>query len=525
MYYKILRIGSVDMNKYIKLKESTKINKPDTDFSKNLFYSVYSLTGEEKIVYGKVLEGEEGEIDQISIMSEEMLDMDNKYFDNKTTDYHPYFCEFSIDSSKKLDKTTKKILKSSIGKWLKMRIIGEQFSDGDAYSLQGELIFSASPIIRVGCYLTFDFSNYEESFSEISFYKMMKKNNLWNIVDGYSENETKVIKERFKSITNEIVGLQGFVYNVGQGNCISIDFQNDEGIKSIFCDIGESMAPKDVAEEQFYIEKNSKKISKVDPSIILLSHWDLDHILGVHLLSEKVFIDIDKQKETTYWIAPNLKMLSKEKISVSSARLCAYLVKNKVILMFGNGVSESLDETKKLVSVLESKDKKIKIYQGTGRDTANGIRNNIGLILSIEVDTNNNKSQKMTQRLLFTGDCEYAQMHSEIFREKYDFLVTAHHGSKYAVLNESSDMNCCVDAQGHARAIISTGVNRYHHPEAEHINALIANGFEINFTIGYQWIEFDISDKRALEIKHYPNKKQREKINSEQLNKLEIKNF
>lgn len=57
MYYKILRIGSVDMNKYIKLKESKKINKPDTDFSKNLFYSVYSLTGEEKIVYGKVLEG------------------------------------------------------------------------------------------------------------------------------------------------------------------------------------------------------------------------------------------------------------------------------------------------------------------------------------------------------------------------------------------------------------------------------------------------------------------------------------
>ena len=504
------------MNKYIKLKKFKENNKLNTNFSKKLFDSVYSLTGKEKIVYGKILEGEEGEIDQISIMSENMLILDNQYFDGIIEDYHPYFCEFSLDNYRKLDKTTKKILKSSVGKWIKMCLIGDQFSNGDAYSLHGELIFSASPIIRVGCYLTFDFSNYEELFSEISFYKKMNRSNLWNVVDGYSENKNEVIKERFESITNEIVGLQGFVYNVGQGNCISIDFRNEEGIKSIFCDIGESMAPKDAAEERFYIERNSKKINKVDPSIILLSHWDLDHILGVHSLSEKVFIDIDKQKETTYWIAPNLKMLSKEKISASSARLCAYLVKNKVILMFGNGASESLDETKELVSVLESKDKKIKLYQGTGRDTANGIRNNIGLILSIEVDTTNNKSQKMTQRLLFAGDCEYAQMHSEIFREKYDFLVTAHHGSKYAVLNESSDMNCCVDAQGHARAIISTGVNRYHHPETEHINALIANGFEINFTIGYQWIEFDISDKRPLEIKHYPNKKQREKIDSKQ---------
>jgi hypothetical protein len=48
----------------------------------------------------------------------------------------------------------------------------------------------------------------------------------------------------------------------------------------------------------------------------------------------------------------------------------------------------------------------------------------------------------------------------------YDFIVTAHHGSRHAILTDS------VAAAQNARVVISVGSNKYKHPAPEHIAKL-----------------------------------------------------
>lgn len=481
-----------------------------TDFGKKLFASVYSEK-EEKIVYGKILKGEEGDIEQISIISETMLKEDNRFFSEKIIQndekYHPYFCEFIVDNSFEIGDKIKHVMKHSIGKWLKMRISSDEKNNRGSYEIHGTLIFSASPIKRKGCYLKFDFTNFGEPLLEMSFSEKMKKSELIRVLENYSQRNKNAIENRFKKITNELISIDGYVYNVGQGNCISIDLENTNGKKRIFFDIGESMLPRDCAEEPFYIEYNSKKFAEKEPSMIILSHWDMDHILRVHLLKDEYFKNSVQEENKIYWIAPNLRMLYAGKTSASAARLCAYLVKTNSILMFGDDTAGSL--------VLESNDKKVKLYQGAGGNSANGIRNNIGLILMIKFATQNNDKKDLEQKFLFSGDCEYSQMNYEIFQNNYDFIVTSHHGSKYAILNEEGTGYCLVNAQGHGRAIISYGVNDNGHPHIEHLNALTECGFKRYFTVGYQWINFKISNIKSLCIFNYPNKKEKEKIDKQ----------
>lgn len=497
-----------------KLKKALIMSKPNTKFGEKMFCSVWPQNNEEKIVYGKIIEGEEGEIEQISILSKDMIEMDNDFFARNSTqdvdEYHPYFCEFIIDHKIKMDKEIVKMLKKNVGKWLKIYILTEDNTGLKHDSIHGTLIFSASPIIRKGCYLKFDCINFGEKLSEMSLYEKMKKQSLIKIINDYHEIDVSKIKNRFKEITEDLTSIEGYVYNVGQGNCISMNLKNTFGYNRIFFDIGESMLPNDENEEPFYIEQNETEIAKIKPSMVILSHWDMDHILGVHSLKDSVF-DINNEDTRTYWIAPNLKMLANSMISVSAARLCAYLVKSKSILMFDNKGESSL--------VLESNDKKIKIYQGSGEESANGIRNNIGLILTIKFSSQDNSKKYIEQNLLFPGDCEYSKMHPEISENLFDFIVSSHHGSKHAVLNENGDEVWLVNSQGHAKAIISCGCNKYNHPDACHLNALKKYGFIECLTIGFQWIKFEISNVKSLSVINYPNQKERQRMDERYLAK------
>lgn len=49
----------------------------------------------------------------------------------------------------------------------------------------------------------------------------------------------------------------------------------------MFFDVGESVIPSAILNEQEYIDINSREISQLKPEYIVISHWDLDHILGI----------------------------------------------------------------------------------------------------------------------------------------------------------------------------------------------------------------------------------------------------
>ena len=70
------------------------------------------------------------------------------------------------------------------------------------------------------------------------------------------------------------------------------------------------------------------------------------------------------------------------------------------------------------------------------------------------------------QNALFARDCEYEEMPPALLNVCYDFIVTAHHGSRHAILTDS------VAAAQNARVVISVGSNKYKHPAPEHIAKL-----------------------------------------------------
>ena len=99
--------------------------------------------------------------------------------------------------------------------------------------------------------------------------------------------------------------LSGSIYNVGQGNFIYLKF-NDR-LKMLF-DAGETTIPSTILKEQEYIDINSREISQLQPDYIVLSHWDLDHILGIqHFVEDEGENSFFK---TCTWIAPDIRLLN-----------------------------------------------------------------------------------------------------------------------------------------------------------------------------------------------------------------------
>ena len=189
-------------------------------------------------------------------------------------------------------------------------------------------------------------------------------------------------------------------------------------------------------------------------------------------------------------------------------------MKTKLILLAGDTNNKS-NKNKKSICIIDEKTDLacLKLWQGEGKNSPNRLNNNIGLFLYISITGLKGKRANLTQRILFAGDCEYRQMHEEIFLDdlknevEYDFIVTSHHGSKNAVFNYKLSQNKsenrkykCVQGALHSRAVISFGDNGYGHPDAEHIFALKRNRFMVFFTPGCQYIEFSVSKNERLKI-------------------------
>ena len=494
-----------------------KLSNP---FSEFMFASLLSKQDREcsgTEVFIKILADKNESYVQISVLTKEMLECDNSFFEKsgenqewkypfQRVDYHPYFCEFFADCKKFKGKITR----SQIGKWIKAKLLlCKEFNENDSNDknvIEGFLLFSASPTIRIQAYLqlTEQIINSDEIF---------KLKNINNFIEQYNKDTSKLIEDDIVKKTKDISNISGKIYNVGQGNCISITINEKY---NIYFDIGESINPSNFTNENNFIHENYLYIQKERPEFIILSHWHMDHFLGI------ARCELWKSKGgIPFWIAPNLNIIAKSSQSRAAMLLCAFLIKQERILLFDNNRRGNNNYIPALESSMNNS--RFSLWQGGGNKSPNGIVNNVGLILKISLNLNNNDNfnRNGPQNLLFTGDCEYMQMPEGIFKEYgqtvgYDLVVTPHHGSKYAVCNYKANnrtykgslysFSRCVESNIKGRAIISVGVNNYKHPSVEHIAMLREHGFSVYNTIRCLRIDFSIKNDSRLHIKTVNNK-------------------
>lgn len=258
------------------------------------------------------------------------------------------------------------------------------------------------------------------------------------------------------------------VYNVGQAYCAAICMDSNE---FIFSDIGLTKDKIELEAEEVYKAKD--QIRKIKPKMVVLSHWDLDHILGVTNASDSIY--------DAMWIVPDLwKLRIKNKkgeidnslISDSAKRLLKYLDwKNRDQLII---IDDDLSQT----CIYENYTGTMSIWSGK-RCAITGINennkrynitkaNNFGLIIFL----------KNRYAALLPGDCEYSVLNSDLLDQKINFLVVPHHCSKMSKPKIKV-------ARGKKKAVLSYGLhNIYHHPDTLHIDQLKEMGYHIFPTIG-----------------------------------------
>lgn len=317
--------------------------------------------------------------------------------------------------------------------YLLSNVLGKVFLvENDKSGYPCTVYFSNSPIVRYNKSLVFK----NAPKLEISDFKEK--------INQYENPSAKEFKIE-NHITRKIV-----VNNVGQGNFIEC-----VGNKSLISDIGFTIFAKD-NNFQYSIEKIEKVSKDKSYDLVVISHLDCDHIIGVSYADDKIY--------NKKWI---ISCPCDEKgivLSKSAQRLVFYLIKNYPNNIFLIKNNDDLKELKKCIV-----GKNILIERGNG-DTSKCTKiNSTGLILRIK--------QKHSKYALLPGDCTYNAIH--IRKKKYKILVVPHHG--YDMKGENS-IKKFKPRNKNSIAIISVGKNNYSQPNSNHIEKLKKLGYTVKQT-------------------------------------------
>ncbi len=331
--------------------------------------------------------------------------------------------------------------------WKKFKIYDSDFESKQDL-IQGNLIFSASPVLirKVALEIVEDFNL--EVKAEI-------ESKLFQAYDTRSKiihkRDLGKIESKINSILGNSLPQTASVFNVGQGHCTAIKYGDPE--ETVYFDLGMSKGESDTN-----FQKAIAEIKKIEPKMVILSHWDLDHILGVAYANDAAF--------KCLWLTPNYYNCYKE-TSLSAKRLCAYLVhRGADIYMVDADVVQSyvyhhqnngwiIDKGELRSSSIQTKTKHRHITPA----------NNGGLILRVM----NKKS------MLLPGDCDYVRMPNKIFKGNYDYLVVPHHGGPLSDVKLTSVIN------RNAKAVLSVGKG-YKHPDIAHMKQLDQRGYAMMST-------------------------------------------
>lgn len=228
-------------------------------------------------------------------------------------------------------------------------------------------------------------------------------------------------------------------YNVGQGNFTEIIMNNSE---SVLFDIGFTK----LSHLEDILIDVSQMIYNLNPELVIISHFDIDHIMGSIYLNGNVF-----SKE---WVIPK-----ERNYSTSAKRLIS------CVLALNGSINVITNHT------IINNTSQFKLHKGRGSDSNNG-----GLILSIH---------KNDKRILLPGDVDYFYLPVVLQDSHVDFIIVPHHGARI-----KKDIPFMAKTNG--RALISYGKNTYGHPNANHIDELEKSNFIVELIRGRRNYEYKI---------------------------------
>lgn len=356
---------------------------------------------------------------RITLLTEEMMNYDLEMFQMEDRiellkKYRPYFASFIVSlQDNKIDDI--KLLGRNwfLGQFFSV----EEFVSDEGILLKGILETSASPI------------NYLEGKLLVFTNRALQEDVLDQINDVYDpHNFTYTASLDIEKTLNDSWGgdlLKTIdIYNIGHGNADYLRGLNHR----ILYDIGYNYRSFPGYHNGKYL-KAVNAIRKFKPSCVILSHWDMDHIIGCAYADQNIF--------SKKWIAPYLVSSTDNNATANSIRLAHYL---KVL---GNLCLVDRDQKSKLIATITgAQGIEIKLWLGGGKSVISS-KNREGLMIEI-YDRN-----RFYPHVLLTGDVPYQCM-PNILSEPIDFMHVPHHCSKME-LNKLKGM-----PSGGECAIIST---------------------------------------------------------------------
>lgn len=298
-------------------------------------------------------------------------------------------------------------------------IKSNQISELGANIFAGDLLFSASPVLSKECLIKIKLLDDNVLSKE---FKIYDKYDLKEFSVNFQE-KCKIKNTLDKFIMPNIKSAKSTIFNVGQANCI----YNCVDSTKFFFDIGVTKFKNDREKEN--ITKAFSKIRKCGADFVVISHWDMDHILGI--------TDAHSSLNCCLWLAPKPNNKCNRNI-VSIKRLCGFLKFNNADIIL---VDNSFDEQE----VYESAGENFKLWKGK-ECSKKGISasNNTVLILKL----------KNKESILMMGDCENSIPNEDMFNNNYKYIVVSHHGSKMS----ESQIKEYVGRRG--IAVVSVGTER-----------------------------------------------------------------
>lgn len=368
----------------------------------------------------------------LSVLTQAMLHYDRTVFraleeiipaldgDDSITEYvnyRPYFFLFSCEVNALAKVLPSNKLTEPV--WLKAHSVDDEGDHNvDERHIVGEFISATSPLKRERRTIQFD--------EDVLSAKKSKE-----IKDTYLvAQKARKTPNSIRSLLENEIGHTTFgkatIFSVGVGNFICIDDSNRN--RSILFDVGWDPKEEQTKNHRFTgIGPNASNwpiCKQLTPCVVVLSHWDLDHILGCTLLNQSVF--------EAPWVAPDFDGIG-YKIRVGASRLA------KLLACYGKLNLLNMTSAAKYCVGMHIPNTNLTVFQGqyNSSDFPNK-QNQTGLIVAINgVRKRMNPCRNASGSVaLFFGDSPYSSSSRLLCASLLDqclFLAVPHHCSKMDV--------------------------------------------------------------------------------------------
>lgn len=425
-----------------------------------LYISIERIVSEDELeneyINEKALDGKQ--YVRVSLLTDEIIEYDLEMFrvengSELLKKYRPYFANFIVPLEENING-----IRSIADGWHIGRFIRSRKFSNDGIILSGTLEASASPV------------NYLDGNLLIFTNKAIKKSILDKINSTYDPKRFILSKNSdVEAILNkawaEDLPDKIDIYNVGHGNADYIKGTSHR----ILYDIGYNYRCFPTYQCSRYL-RATRAIRHLKPSCVILSHWDMDHIIGCAYAEQDIF--------SKKWVAPSLISNADKSATPNSIRLAHYL---KVL---GNLYLVDRDQKPGLIATIScARTVKMKLWLGGGKSILTP-KNREGLMLEI-ID-----SSKNYPHILLAGDVPYQCM-PNILGIPIDFMHVPHHCSNMELgrLKGIPGKGRCAVISTNRKKCGKLNYNKDHHDELENKFADVINtidnalGDEANLSI------------------------------------------